>query len=120
MTNENKDIRGSLLGKKKNFSETEFEIEGEKVFIRKPSIKERNEIQQMSVKGEGDSIRFDGVAFRIHAIISCVVDPASKQPIFERSDFEELQKYPTGSWVDKLSEKLEEILYVNVEETKKD
>ncbi len=120
MTEDNTDARKNLLSTPKKFAETEFEVEGSKVLIRKPTIRERNELQQMAITTEDGEAKFDGLAFRVHAIISCCIDPVTRKPVFERSDYQNLLEYPTGSWVDKLSEKLEEVLYVNTEKTKKD
>ena len=44
----------------------------------------------------------------------------TKKPIFEAGDFGELLSYPTGSWVDKLSEEVMKVLYVDIEAVKKD
>ena len=115
-----KNTRQALLAVPKKFSETEFEIEGQKVLLRKPSIKERNELQQMAVKDDDGKMSFDALAFRIQAIISLCIGVADRKPIFSRSDYDTLLSYPTGSWVDKISEKIDEVLYVDTEAVKKD
>jgi len=120
MQNTETDIRKSLLAVPKRFDETEFEIEGQKVLIRKPSIKERNDLQKLSIKKEDGEPFFDHLAFRINSIISCCIDKDTRKPIFQKSDYGTLLSYPTGSWVDKVSEKIEEVLYVDLEERKKD
>ena len=67
-----------------------------KVLVRQPNMAQRNAIGASG--GSGAASRAQVVA-----VISCVLDPSSKQPIFKDEDADALMAMPAGSFPDVLA-----------------
>mgnify|MGYP003457857896 CR=1 FL=1 len=73
-----------------------------KVLVRQPSLEQRNII---AAGGSGAASRA-----QVLAVISCVLDPGSKQPIFKDEDADALMAMPAGSFPDVLAAAVMEAL----------
>jgi|GEM_PF-3827339 len=82
-------IRDKILSAKKDFKKIEFDFEGEKLFIREPSIKESNEATQLyfTKDNDGKSVLKDDANIDVTMYYLCnLVTDADGNKIFEPTD----------------------------------
>ena len=115
-------LRALTLGRKKTFEKRIIEIEGEKFEMRQPTIGQRGEIRNKSMKvgmHDGEETTFDMFGFLICAVVELTHDPETGERVFSDEDYEELQSLPAGGWFDKLTKEAADLCNVQDDEVKK-
>lgn len=111
MTNR-KNLRAATVGKAKDRLTTKIVIDGYELEVRQPTVRKRSAIVN-SGQSEG---RTDMGQILASAIIECVYDPVSGEPVYDEADRESLLEQPTGSFVDTLGNEV--LRLMNVEAPK--
>ena len=101
-------IRKATVGKATNFRKEVVEYNGEKVELRQPSIKVRNELFKRSSKND----TFDMSDFLVWSTIYSAYVPNTNERVFEETDYDTLIEMPTGSFVDEFADKIAELMNV--------
>jgi len=107
-----KDIRDALIGKKPVFKSEVEEIDGWKVELRQLDVGARDKLLSKCKKEDG----IDGLKLQINSIIMTAHNPENGEQIFGPEHFETLASYPTGSFVDKLSNTAFRVLGISGQE----
>lgn len=92
------------------------EFEGASFEVRQPTIRERSELRERSVKGE----TLDILAFTVWSVIGQTFMPGTDQKVFEATDFDALASLPSGGLVDVLSGAISVLSSVSIDEKKSD
>lgn len=100
-------LRNATIGKPKNFKKKIVEIDGNKFEVRQPTIGQRGEIRNRSMKlnmadGSG-AMDFDMFAFMICAVMELTYVPNTDEKVFSEEDYESLIQMPAGGWFDELT-----------------
>jgi hypothetical protein len=109
-------LRTATLGKATAFRSKEIEYNGLKFEIRQPSIGQRAAMRDRCVD---EKDKFDRFLFLVWSVIGNTYVAGTDIKVYEDTDFDALMATETGGFVDKFSEIVEELLYVDFEETKK-
>jgi len=119
-------LRALTLGKKKSFEKRIVEIEGEKFEIRQPTIGQRGEIRNKSMKidtsneeDKKEAVQFDMFSFMICAVVELTYVPETNERVFSDEDYDELKSLPAGGWFDKLTKEASELCNVEDKDVKK-
>lgn len=100
-------MRSATVGAKKQFKRVRVEHDGIEYEFVQPSLRDRKEIFDRCMDGEGN---MNSVLLQIEAIINLTVIPDTDVRVFERGDKESLLEFPAGSFVDVFSEKAVNIM----------
>lgn len=103
-------IRSATLGSQPQFKTKRVEINGAEVELRQPSIKDRREILNKCMNGDGT---VDMMEFQIRSIMHCARDPETGGMVFEEEDYDVIMSNPTHSWVDELGQAVQEVMNVD-------
>ena len=119
-------LRALTLGKKKSFEKRIVEIEGAEFEVRQPTIGQRGEIRNKSMKIDADAeeegesnVKFDMFSFLICAVVELTYVPGTDERVFGDEDYEELKSLPAGGWFDKLTKEAADLCNVKDDEVKK-
>lgn len=116
-------LRSLTLGKKKSFVKRIVNIEGEDFEVRQPTIGQRGEIRNKSMKittGDDDSdVEFDMFSFLICAVVELTYVPGTDERVFSDEDYDNLKSMPAGGWFDKLTKEASELCNVKDDDIKK-
>lgn len=113
-------LRAATLGQKKVFEKRIVEVNGNKFEIRQPTIGQRGNIRNKSVRfGDGEGAGFDMFAFLICAVVELTYVPETNERVFSDEDYEELKSIPAGNWFDELTKVASELCNVKSDEVKK-
>ena len=98
------------------------EIDGERILVKQPSVRGRNDLMELATKENG---KIDMAKFLIWGLINnCYIpddakgkdgkkDPDAGQKIWEDTDFDSLMAQPAGGWIDELGTVAAELLNVD-------
>lgn len=108
------DLRAQLL-KSNKFRTRNVEVElpdGTKITVRvkQPSVEERNAIFAGTRVKNGEVDAGASAKVGALAIIHCVRDPDTDEPLFAPADLDSLLQTPANGWVDFLASKVLEVL----------
>jgi hypothetical protein len=85
-------------------------VETLRVKIRQPDVSERQSMFADAKISRDGSVNAEQSRIGALSIIHCVRDPDTDEPVFSAADLDTLLHLPTGSWFDKLSGKVMEVL----------
>ena len=112
-------LRQATLGQKKVFEKRIVEINNCKFEIRQPTIGQRGNIRNQSLKFGDEGTGFDMFAFLICAVVELTYVPGTDERVFSDEDYEELKSIPAGQWFDELTKVASELCNVKSDEVKK-
>lgn len=94
-------LRDKIFMTKVQFAEKEADINGEKVILKQPDLKTRNDIYRLAGKMDVKSgeMEVDITKLQLYTIIYCTYDPESKERIFEKGDYKELSHSALGNYI---------------------
>lgn len=118
-------LRALTLGTKREFKKEIVEIDNVKFELRQPTIKQRGEIQNKSMKlnlsadSEESKATFDMFTFLLCAVIELTYVPGTDEQVFSEEDIPTMQDMPAGSWFDTLSQTASTLCNVKENDVKK-
>jgi hypothetical protein len=95
------DRRVSILSKSNHFAEQSITVDGLDYLVREPSAGQRAAIYEAATKfvtkpgGEVDA-KIDHSELQVWAVLCCVCDPETKQPVFDKADHDALLALPSA------------------------
>lgn len=99
-------LRALTVGAAKNFRSEIVEYEGEQFLIREPTVGEKEDIQRkcglLSIKTDkrgGGQMELPLAKLKVYAMIACVCDPVTEEPIFTAADFDALYGQPDSGFM---------------------
>ena len=98
-----KEIKAKLFSAKDKFKREVVEIDGIEFEIRQPSVGQRRRMMEAAKRKDGDTDQWVMIS---RSLIECVYMPNSNERMFDESDLIAFDQLPTGSWYDKLIEKM--------------
>lgn len=109
-------IRSKTVGSKNQFKTERVDVgDGIEVAVKQPSVGERQELFER-IRDENGNV--DQLALLSWAVIKLTYVPDSQERVFDDTDYDTILEKPTGGWVDRLGEKVLEVLNVDAEEGK--
>ena len=117
-------LRKVTIGAKYNPRFEIVEIDGEEFEVRQPTIRQRDDLHEKSIKnipdqnGEFES-KVDLLSHRIWSVILFTFVPKTNKRVFSDGDFDSMASSFTRSFVDKIYEVFDELSTVDVRAEKK-
>lgn len=106
------ELRASTIGAKHVFKSKIVEHDGKKYEIRQPSIGLRSELRTLASNVEAGGLKFNMLAFLVHAVIKMTYVPGTDILVFGETDYEAILAQPTGGYMDSFSEVASELLNI--------
>ncbi len=117
-------LRTATIGAVKKPRSRVIEINGEKLEVRQPTIKQRDALRDKCVDkiplDNGDfEMKLNSIAYQIWGVILFTYIPGTNEKVFEAADFDIMANSFTGSFVDDLYEVFVELSNVDIKHEKK-
>ena len=117
-------LRAVTIGAVKKPRSKVLEINGEKLEVRQPTIKQRDDLRSKCIDriplDNGDfEMKLDSIAYQIWGVILFTYIPGTNERVFENADFDLMANSFTGSFVDDLYEVFVELSNVDIKHEKK-
>lgn len=117
-------LRAATIGKTRIFEKKVVEIDGVKFELRQPTIGQRGEIRNKSMKinagaEDDERVQFDMFSFLLCAVVELTYVPGTDDRVFGEADYEALREMPAGGWFDKLSTEASALCNVKEDAVKK-
>ena len=111
-------IRAATVGAEKTALSKIVEVGGQKIEVRQPTIKGREDLRLRSLVKDGDGT-LDFVAYQIWCVILFSYVPDTNERVFEKTDYESLAGQISGSFVDTVYQTFDGLNTVDIQNEKK-
>ena len=97
-------LRAMTVGRPCDFGGVIVEIEGQKFEVRKPSLRERDQIiKESGMQGAKGKHDVDTSMLQVTCVIALTYVPGTDEKVFELADMDTLLNQPAGGWIDDLA-----------------